>query len=318
MAVVGFITAVGVSFAVAGIVYVLGPRLGVVDVPDKKLKTHSRPVTPLGGVAVLLGLHIGLAVAGAFDVALLVATILVWVVGLIDDLRGLSPPTRLLGAALAGFLLAILSDLPDGLLFPIFWVVVTVLVVNSVNLLDGLDGLAGSVAVISLLGLWWFGWDQGLVGPHFYLISIGAILGFLYWNWTPARLFLGDNGAYVIGVTLTWAALRASPDGTASLVAVAIIGVPILELMITMTRRLLVRKPLMSGDRDHTYDRLHRSGISTSSVVAIFVAAQIIWLLVIVWVAIAAGDLAALITAVLLGAGVVAVASFRLKTEQSG
>lgn len=315
MALIGFIAAVAVSLLVGGVAYAVGPRLGLVDLPDEDLKTHTHPTVPLGGAAVLAGLHVGLAVAGAFDGALLAATLLVWALGVVDDRLGLGPVVRVLGETLAAAVLVALSDLPEGLFFPIFWVVATVLVINAVNLLDGLDGIAGSVAIASLGGLWWFGVAQGVVGPHFYLVSMGAILGFLYWNWAPAKLFLGDNGAYVIGVTVTWAALRASPDGTASLVAVAIIGVPILELMSTVIRRLVTRTRLAAGDRDHSYDRLHAAGLSVSMVVLVFVVAQAVWSAIPLWAAIAGGDVAGLIAAVVLGS--VAVVSVSLRRRSS-
>ena len=296
--------ALAVSVILGALARLVGPRLGFVDVPDDDLKPHARPVVPLGGLAVLGGLYAGLLSVDGLDQALVAATAVVFVLGLIDDRFGLSPLIRVIGAALAGVLLVTPSSLPTGLFFPVFWALVTVLVVNAVNLLDGLDGLAGSVALASLGALWWFGAAQGVLGPPYYAVSIGAVLGFLVWNWPRARLFLGDNGAYVLGVTLTWAAMKASPDGTASLVAVAIIGVPILELVITITRRLRGRLPLFSGDRDHVYDRLHARGMSVSRVVVLFVVAQVIWSGALTATALI-GDRWSLILAVFLGLGVV-------------
>lgn len=310
MALTGFLAAVAASLLVGGVVYLWGHRIGLVDRPDGSLKTHADPVVPLGGAAILVGLHVGLAVADAFDPALLVATVLVWALGLVDDVRGLGPGVRLVGAGVAGLALALMSDLPEGFVFVLMWTLATVVVVNAVNLLDGIDGLAATVSIVSLGGLWWFGVAQGVVGPHFYLVSIGAVLGLIYWNWHPARLFLGDNGAYVLGVVLTWAALRASPDGTAGLVALAIIGVPLLDMAVSVARRLAARAPLVSGDRDHSYDRLMRSRVSVEVVVLIFVAAQAIWSAVLLTGSIVANDLAALILALVLGLVVVGMVTF--------
>ena len=311
MALTGFLAAVAASLFVGGVVYLLGHQIGLVDSPDDSLKTHTDPVVPLGGAAVLVGLHVGLAVADAFDPALLVATVLVWALGLLDDVRGLPPVVRLVGAGVAGLALALMSDLPEGFVFILIWTLATVVVVNAANLLDGIDGLAATVSIVSLGGLWWFGVAQGVVGPHFYLVSVGAVLGFMYWNWHPARLFLGDNGAYVLGVVLTWAALRASPDGTASLVALAVIGVPLIEMTTTIVRRLLARGQLVSGDRNHTYDRLVRSGMSVPVVVLLFVVVQASWSAVIVASSIVGGDLAAIITSAALGLVVIAMLTFR-------
>ncbi|MGH3649398.1 MAG: glycosyltransferase family 4 protein [Acidimicrobiia bacterium] len=311
MAFTGFLAAVAASLFVGGVVYLLGHRIGLVDRPDESLKTHADPVVPLGGAAVLVGLHVGLAVADAFDLALLVATVLVWALGLVDDLRGLAPAVRLVGAGAAGLVLALMSDLPEGFGFILIWTLATVVVVNAVNLLDGIDGLAATVSIVSLGGLWWFGVVQGVVGPHFYLVSIGAVLGFIYWNWHPAQLFLGDNGAYVLGVVLTWAALRASPDGTAGLVALAIIGVPLLDMTVTIARRLLAGERLVGGDRDHSYDRLMRSGMSVQVVVLVFVALQAIWSAALLLASIGGNDLLAVGVAVVLGLIVVGVAVLR-------
>lgn len=315
MALIGFLTATGISIVVCGLALVLGRRLRVVDHPDDDLKTHSRPAVPLGGVGIMAGLHVGLWLAGAFDLALLVATLVVWVMGLVDDLLGLSPVVRLAGAGVAGVLLALLSDLAAQPVLFLLWAIATVVVVNATNLLDGLDGMASAVAIASLAGLWWFGTGQGSVGPHFYVISMGAILGFLVWNTPPARMFLGDNGAYVVGVTLTWAALRASPDGTAALVGLAIIGVPILDLAVTAMRRLLSGQPLFSGDRDHTYDLLARDK-SVWVVVTIYVLVELVWATALVSTSIAVSDLIAVAVAGIAGLILVTTLAFRQRPRR--
>lgn len=316
MAVLGFVIAVTVAIVVGAAMFVLGHRVGVVDRPDETLKTHSRPVVPLGGVAVFTGLHVGLYVADAFDPALFASTLLVWLLGLVDDIRGLGPAIRLAGAGLAGVVLVTMSTFPGGLLLAVVWAGAVVVVVNAVNLIDGVDGLAGLVSVAALGSLWWFGVAQETVGPHFYLVSIGAILGFLAWNLRPARLFLGDNGAYVVGVTLTWAALRASPDGAAGLVAVAIIGVPILDLVSTAIRRIRSRRSPLVGDRDHGYDRLMASGWGVGRVVALYFVAQVIWGGSIALVAILVSDLVAVMVAA--GLGAVVVFSLTRGVEREG
>lgn len=317
MATVGLVAAVVTSLVVCAITLVVGRRLGLVDRPDDELKPHSRPVVALGGLGVLTGVHVGLAVAGAFDVALLAATLVVWAMGLVDDLFGLSPAIRIAGATVAGVLLVLLSGLSDDPVLAVMWVAATVVVINAVNLLDGLDGLASSVAMVSLAGLWWFGVTQGTVGPHFYVVSIGAILGFVYWNLPPARMFLGDNGAYVIGVTLTWAALEASPDGTAGLVGIAIIGVPILDMCVTILRRLISRTVLVSGDRDHTYDLLVRSGIGVGTVDGVYALGQAVWATSAVVVSILLGDRAAVVITATAGLVLVLLVAFRMRPRQA-
>jgi UDP-N-acetylmuramyl pentapeptide phosphotransferase/UDP-N-acetylglucosamine-1-phosphate transferase len=133
------------------------------------------------------------------------------------------------------------------------------------------------------------------------LIIAGALLGFLFWNRPKAQLFLGDNGAYVLGVLLVWSAMRVSPDRMAGVVAVSLIGVPLIDLGVTVFRRGLSSAPLFSGDRDHTYDRLHRYGVPESRIALIYSAVQAVWAAVIVSVSRFWGDLPTAITALLLG-----------------
>lgn len=317
MAVVGFVSATVVSLGICALVYVFGDRLGVLDLPDDDLKTHRRPVVPLGGAGVLVGLHVGLLIADAFDTGLLAATVIVWVMGVVDDVRGLSPVVRLVGATVAGVALVATADLLGIPILYVFWVVATVVLVNAVNLFDGMDGLVGVISIVALGGLWWFGVAQDAAGPSVYLVAIGAILGFLYWNLPPAKMFLGDNGAYVVGVALTWAAMEASPDRSAALVGVAIIGVPLLDLAITVARRFLAGRPLFVGDRDHTYDRMHAAGWSVGRVLLVLAVAQVVWVTAVVVVAVAFGDLIAAGTALVVAVVTVGVTFLGRGTESA-
>lgn len=309
MAFLGFGVAVAASLAVGWLAIVLGKRLGFVDRPDDGLKPHEGSPVPLGGVGVLVGLHVGMVVSGLFDPGLLLATLLIWTVGLYDDMRSISPWLRLAAAGAAGVVLVATTE---HVVWPIAWVVVVMVAVNSINLLDGLDALAGSVTTVAALGLGWFALVQGVADPWAATMLSGALLGFLFWNLPPARLFLGDNGAYAVGVALAWAAMRASPGRSAALVAVALIGVPILDLAVTVVRRVLSRAELFAGDRDHTYDRLHQLGMSAGVVAILFAGAQLLWMAGLVTVSAQAGIRSAVVTAALGGAVIVALASMML------
>lgn len=301
MAAVGIAAAVVVALVVGQIVIVVGRRLGITDMPDNDLKPHRGAPIPLGGAALLIAGHVGLAIAGVFDIGLLVATLLIWVVGMVDDLRGLSPLLRLLATISAGIVLVALSERPFDTGEAIFWVVAVAVVVNAINLLDGLDALAGSVATVVVLGIAWYGITQEISSPLVPLIFAGALLGFLFWNRPGGRLFLGDNGAYVLGVFLVWAAMWVSPDRMAGVVAVGLIGVPLIDLGATVFRRGLSSAPLFSGDRDHTYDRLHRYGAPEGRIALIYSLSQAVWASVIVAVSLFSGDLPTAITALVLG-----------------
>jgi len=308
--VLAVVASVAVSIAVCRLAINLGPRLGIVDLPDNHLKPHHGAPVPLGGIGILIALHIGMAIAGVFDLGLFLATVLVWFVGLYDDVSGLNPISRLAASGVAGTILAVLArDTPTGV--PSFvWVLVVVVVINAVNLLDGLDALAGSVSAVAAIGLAVFAMSQGWFDWWAVLLLVGALVGFLVWNYPPARLYLGDNGAYVVGVTLAWGAMTAGVDGASSLVAIALLGVPAFDLAITVGRRLVTKSALFSGDRDHTYDRLHRAGWSVTRVALVFTGFQFVWSLGLIAISFNVGDRAAAITAAVVAVVVVSAGVF--------
>ncbi|HEX6222337.1 MAG TPA: MraY family glycosyltransferase [Acidimicrobiia bacterium] len=308
----GVAVATGVSLIVGWGMIRLGLRVGVVDTPDDHLKAHSGSPVPLGGGAVLAGVLSGLAVAGVVDVAVLSALLIVWLVGLADDVWEVRAVIRLFGAVVAGVALVALSETRFEPIVAVFWVVAVVVVVNAIKLFDGLDTLAGSVMAVAFLGITWFGLAQGAADPLLILAVVGALLGFLVWNRPPARLYLGDNGAYVLGVLAVWAAMWSSADRMAGVVGVALIGMPLIDLGVTVFRRGLSGAPFLQGDRDHTYDRLQQQGLSAAGVAILFTIAQALWVAALVPVSVVVGDLAAAITALSLGLVIAAVLGVRL------
>lgn len=308
---VALVSAGAVAFVATAAMIQFGRRIGFVDLPDGALKDHTGSPVPLGGVGVIGGLVAGLALADMWDPGLGLSVLVVFVVGLVDDRIGLSPLSRLLLVAAAGLVLAVFSPGVEGPWSTLAAVGLVLVSVNSVNLLDGLDGLAGSVTAIGALGLAWFGSIVGIDDPWAPTLLAAALLGFLVFNLHPARSFLGDNGAYVVGVTLAWAVLRIGQTWTAGLVATALLGVPLLELGATVFRRLLDRAPLFSGDRDHVYDRMRRSGVPVARVSLGFASAQTAWIVIVVGVWALLGEVTAVISA-LVGGSVIVVAAGRM------
>ncbi len=147
--------------------------------------------------------------------------------------------------------------------------------INAVNLFDGLDGLAGTVGVVAAAGTVALAASRGLeLLPG--IIVGAALLGFLVWNWTPARMFLGDNGAYSVALFLGYGFLAASPpDSELSVViAAGLIGVYAIDLAVTLLRRRIAGQPLFAGDRSHVYDQLTDRGWPVSRVVGAAAGAQ--------------------------------------------
>lgn len=270
---VEYLIAAAIALATSGLVIVVGPRLGFVDVPDgSALKAHDRPAVPLGGVGVFLGVHSAMAVGGSFDSGLFVATGAVFILGLVDDRIQLPPKVRLFVEFAAALALIGWADIPLEITNPVHVVVGVVLVVgaiNAVNLFDGLDGLVGTGGAVAGVGLALLAAGRSVDGT-FGLILASALAGFLVLNWHRAKVFLGDNGAYSIGVFLTYGMLTISPTGAAAdvLAALAVLGVFALDLVATVLRRKLAGVPMFIGDRSHLYDQLNDRGVAVPLIAA--------------------------------------------------
>lgn len=241
----------------------LGPRVGLVDSPTASaLKVHSKPTPLLGGIGVFAGIHVGMLLEGEFVLALFAATAVVLVLGIVDDAASLSPKVRLAVELGASILLVALIDPAQGsVMWWIGGVILVLVAVNAVNLLDGLDGLVASVTVISGVGLAWAGlsgWGTAELG----LMTAASAAGFLIVNWQPARVFLGDNGAYVIGMVLAYGVLVGGRGEvkTSLLLVIGVLGVFLIDLVATISRRLRRGHPVFAGDRSHIYDRLRDRG----------------------------------------------------------
>jgi UDP-GlcNAc:undecaprenyl-phosphate GlcNAc-1-phosphate transferase len=287
----------------------LGPVLGFVDAPDGILKTHKVAAVPLGGVGVLLGTLAGLGFLGHLDPLLLMGSLVLLAVGLADDRFGISPVIRLSVAAFAG---AVMAFGERGLWWGLALIALLVICVNAVNLIDGIDALAGSTAAISLAGMGFLALTRD--GPNWAipLTSSAALLGFLVWNRPPARVFLGDNGAYVTGSLLAYTSFVVARNPGEVLAGVALIGFPLFDLAVTLLRRLRSRSSLFLGDRDHTYDRLQRlPGWSPGRVSATIALLQALWVSLLIVSERAAGPGPALTIAAGLGLSAIVWAATR-------
>jgi UDP-N-acetylmuramyl pentapeptide phosphotransferase/UDP-N-acetylglucosamine-1-phosphate transferase len=266
------VVAGGVAFLVAGAFVPLLVRFAVgrnlLDVPNLR-SSHDVPTPRLGGVAIFLGMLSGVIILGPVGLwPLLAAAALVWAVGLADDLSNLHFGVKAVLQALAavGLLLlyppTILSDAP-GLLgvlvlaVGVFWLVA---LSNAFNFMDGIDGITGGVALVNALFL------APLVGQAggFLPALIGATAAFLIWNISPASIFLGDSGAYLIGFSLAAVALYApalsgqewTPLG---FLACVVVFTPYLfDTAYTLVRRLRsgAGKSIFLAHREHIYQRI--------------------------------------------------------------
>lgn len=252
-------------------------RLGVTDRPAAG-KVHKVPTPYLGGVAVIVAV-VGGAAAGGWKgdaAAILGAALLVCLVGLIDDVQTTTPSVRLVVetvasiiAFYAGARVNIFGGAPDLVLTVIWLVVLT----NAYNLLDNMDACASAILAVSAAAILASAIlaDQVLVSTLAVAI-LGAALGFLVYNWHPARIFLGDAGSLFLGFLVSAVALKLRfPVGyRSSLIAVALIAAPALfDTTLVVVSRKRAGRPIYIGGTDHTSHRLVRLGVSTRGVAVV-------------------------------------------------
>jgi UDP-GlcNAc:undecaprenyl-phosphate GlcNAc-1-phosphate transferase len=247
----------------------LAHRFGLVVLPRED-RWHRRPVALLGGVAIMLGVLPALGWAGGLRgrlAALTLVSLAMGVVGLVDDLRPLSPPGKLVAQiGLAGLLVELgfvlrLTGMPlADVLLTLLWVVG---ITNAFNLLDNMDGLAAGMAVIAggfRLVLFLLAGD--LAAATVTAGFIGAVLGFLVRNAPPARVFMGDAGSLFLGFFLSGLCLvvdaRYYSRGMTAVLAVPVLLmlIPIFDTTFVTVTRLLRGQPVSQGGRDHTSHRL--------------------------------------------------------------
>ncbi|AKL74394.1 UDP-N-acetylmuramyl pentapeptide phosphotransferase/UDP-N-acetylglucosamine-1-phosphate transferase [Actinobacteria bacterium IMCC26256] len=279
----GLITAFVVTCAMTPIAIRVAHRTGMVDRPGS-LKVQSTPVAYLGGVAVFAGVSGALA---ATTPRLLIPLALALLLGLFDDRLDISPRIRVICEAVIALIGGALVPAGDGALGVAITALLILGLLNAVNLLDGLDGLAAGVCSASAIGFAFISEDLRLEDPKLLALSLlGALIGFLIFNRPPAQIYLGDAGAYLIGVALAILAALSLKGASTTSASVAIwaalpliVAVPILDTLVAILRRLRAGDPIFSGDRSHIYDQLCDRGIPAQRVAVIMVSAQCVLVL---------------------------------------
>jgi len=274
----------------------LGFRWGVLDMPGQH-KRHRFPTPNLGGISIFVGFWAAItfsyqhfpglsAELGQFLYYVVAGGVIIFLIGLIDDLSGLSAMVKLCSQIIAGLILyagglriTILfipflgpielgySSLPVTLL----WLVG---VTNSINLIDGLDGLAAGVSAIAALALLFVGIAFSLMTVIVFAAAIiGSSLVFLYFNHYPAKIFMGDSGSLFLGYLFAVISVLfpiKSYSAAAVFVPLAALGVPILETVVSFIRRTITGQKFYKADNRHLFHYLTGLGLSTPQVVWAF------------------------------------------------
>lgn len=273
--------AIGVAFLLTAVATpvagMLARRIGRIAHPRAD-RWHSRSIPLLGGIAIATG-FLALVPAAIDSRSLTVVSVCAagaFLLGLVDDVRGMSPATKIVGQVVVATLLffggigvRIIDIPPVAYVLTVLWVVG---VMNAINLLDNMDGVAAGVTVIAagamLVPTRGSDPDVAMVAG----VTMAVAAGFLLHNFPPARIFMGDSGSQMLGLLLGTTALM-DTVGSASGLSLALVGpllilaVPIFDVALVATSRFLVGIPVHRGGRDHTSHRLSALGLSEKATV---------------------------------------------------
>ena len=296
------------TFTLVGLLTPLMRRIAIkinfVDHPNMAHKSHSEPIPYLGGVAIALGILIitysALLSQENYRSNLLTATslfgpaLILGLVGLIDDKRALAPLPRFIAQSAAGIFTAVLiiatdtvgnpsgNSLIDGVI-TVLWIVG---ISNSINFFDNLDGGAAGAIAATSFALFLIAYNTGQFLISATAITIfAAMLGFLIWNKSPAKIYMGDAGALFLGTIIAVLTIRLNPEVESKAISFAIpillLAVPILDTSVAVLSRIRRRRSIFQGGHDHLSHRLMRKGFTKRE------SAYALWALAVIFAAIA-------------------------------
>ncbi|MDR2156642.1 MAG: undecaprenyl/decaprenyl-phosphate alpha-N-acetylglucosaminyl 1-phosphate transferase [Clostridiales Family XIII bacterium] len=276
----------------------LSAKIGAIDVPKDERRMHRKPIPRFGGMAIFLSATlVFVLIYLAFHTfipaveqegepvakipVIVLGGILIYIVGVVDDLKGLGagvkfacqifcaaavfflgiriPAISLLGLNFSG---GTSGDLVAGFIVTVGWIVV---ITNTINLIDGLDGLAAGVAAIAALSIAYAAYIHGHYTVTLCMVALaGAAGGFLPFNFYPAKIFMGDSGALFLGFMLATVSIISPAKGAtavATLVPVFVLGIPIFDVFFAVLRRISNRRSIFSADKGHLHHQLAYIGM---------------------------------------------------------
>lgn len=303
---IAFLTAFVLSIICTPMAIRLAPMIGAVDIPKDSRRMHTKPMPRFGGLAIFIGAMASISWVTLYGwpileqqfqqmgaiileeptshmLGALLGGALIYILGVIDDLKGMPAKVKFLGQALIacvpyafGVRIQFVTNhfgssfgdthsyFAGALCFfiTIIWIVG---ITNTVNLIDGLDGLASGVASISSLCLAYTAYIHGSYLPALAMLALaGGALGFLPYNFHPAKIFMGDGGSLFLGFMLATLSI-VGPVKSATIMAVIIpvlvLGLPIFDTAFAILRRLVNHRPIMEADKGHLHHRLMAAGL---------------------------------------------------------
>ena len=277
-----FILAVGVALFATPLVMLLASKTGALDKPDSR-KVHKKPIPRIGGLSIYTAFIVSMITVMILAdlsgevfieiVGLIVSGTLIMIVGLIDDYKNLPAKVKLLGQIIAATVLVVLFDVRiDFITDPfgdylylewfaipatIFWLVG---ISNTVNLIDGLDGLAAGISAIAAITILLVALEDNIMLVAVLTAALaGGAIGFLFYNFNPASIFMGDSGALFLGFMLAGISIIGAVKCAATIaliVPILALGLPILDTTFAIVRRWRGGVPIFKPDKGHLHHRL--------------------------------------------------------------
>jgi UDP-GlcNAc:undecaprenyl-phosphate GlcNAc-1-phosphate transferase len=273
------LTAFFISLLTTPIIIKVAHHVGAIDTPTDSRRMHKSPIPRLGGlaifIAVMLSFLIYIDLPTTKLIGIMIGSLLIVFLGFVDDIAPVKAKYKLMVQVLAAFVLVFadirivgvssffqmeqIIPLDDflGTVLTILWVVG---ITNTLNLIDGLDGLAGGISTISALTLAYVAFVNGRVETAVItLIIAGACIGFLPYNFNPARIFMGDTGALFLGFILSAISIEGTLKGATAIAffaPVLALGIPIFDTFFSIVRRLAKGQHPFEADKGHLHHRI--------------------------------------------------------------
>ncbi|WP_152657637.1 MraY family glycosyltransferase [Oceanobacillus sp. CFH 90083] len=278
---IAFLIALLTAIITIPIIIWASKKLNLVDQPDQR-KQHQRAVPSIGGLSIFLGIAAGFLYLQPEDpqmTAIIIGGIIMLLTGLLDDIFDLRPGTKLLGQIVAASIVAYSGLVIEKLTLPfmgtvflgeyvgialtIFWIVAAA---NAINLIDGLDGLAAGVSTIAFISILIMAiMDYRVVVIGLSVLLIGSTLGFLVFNFHPAKIFMGDTGALFLGYSIAVISMLGLFKNVAFfsfVIPIIVIALPVFDTLLAIIRRIHNRQGISVADRNHIHYRLLKNGYS--------------------------------------------------------
>lgn len=277
-----FIIALALTLVFTPAAIKLAPKIGAIDIPKDNRRMHTKAMPRFGGLAIYIGTVGSMLIFLPFSTRLMgviAGGSLMFAVGIIDDIKGMPAKVKLGFQVLCAFILFQFSErisfisnpLGDGyyffpwivsLLVTVIWVVG---ITNTINLIDGLDGLAAGVAFIASISIAYIAYIDSRIEISMAMLAIaGSALGFLPFNFNPAKIFMGDGGSLFLGFMLAGFSIMGtlkSATIVATIVPVLVLGLPIFDTVFAILRRLVNKRPIMEADKGHLHHRIMAVGL---------------------------------------------------------